>query len=119
MEYMFLIMETEHAIDRLTDEQRRSLYETHFVLSAKMEEAGVKRDGRPLQPPATATRVRSTDGVDRLVTDGPYAETKEHLGGYYLVEVADLDEALHWARQLPLPPGLSVEVRSVLPTGRA
>jgi hypothetical protein len=119
MEYMFLIMETEGAIDGLTDEQRRSLYETHFVLSAKMDEAGVKRDGRPLRPPTTATTVRSTDGADRLVSDGPYAETKEHLGGYYLVEVADLDEALHWARQIPLPAGLSVEVRPVLPTGGA
>jgi len=117
MEYMLLIMEAEGALDRLTDEQRRSLFEAHNVLSAKMGDAGVKKDGRPLQPPGTATTVRSTDGTDRLVSDGPYAETKEHLGGYYLLDVPDLDEALHWAKQLPLPPGLSVEVRPVLPMG--
>ena len=117
MEYLFLIMDNDQALDKLSESERAAVFQTHFALTAKMDAAGVKKDGRPLQPPSTATTIRSTDGVDRVVSDGPYAETKEHLGGYYLVDVADLDEALDWARQLPLPPGLSVEVRPVLPTG--
>jgi hypothetical protein len=117
MEYLFLIMETGDTLARLPDEQLRELYQTHIAVSAKMDAAGVKRSGGPLQPPGTATTVRTTDGTDRFVTDGPYAEAKEHLGGWYLVEAADLDEALDWARQLPLPPGLCVEVRPVQPTG--
>jgi hypothetical protein len=64
------------------------------------------------------TSTRTTDGADRIVRDGPYAETKEHLGGYYLLDVANLDEALHWARQLPLRPGFTVEVRPMLAPGR-
>lgn len=118
MEYLYLIMDNDQALGKLTEQQRQAVFEAHYALTAKMDEAGVKKDGRPLQPPSTATTIRSTDGVDRVISDGPYAETKEHLGGYYLVDVADLDEALDWARQLPLPPGLSVEVRPVLPTGR-
>lgn len=119
MEYLFLIMETGDTLPRLPPDQLQALYQTHFTVSAKMDAAGVKKDGRPLQPPGTATTVRTTDGTDRFITDGPYAEAKEHLGGYYLVEAADLDEALHWASQLPLPPGLCVEVRPVQPTGPA
>jgi hypothetical protein len=117
MEYLFLIMDNDQALDRLSEEQRQGIYQTHMALSAKMDAAGVKKDGRPLQPPSTATTVRSTDGTDRVISDGPYAETKEHLGGYYLVDVADLDEALDWAKQIPLPPGLAVEIRPALPMG--
>jgi hypothetical protein len=117
MEYLFLIMDNDQALDKLTEQARREVFEAHFALTAKMDAAGVKKDGRPLQPPSTATTIRSTDGTDRVISDGPYAETREHLGGYYLVDVADLDEALTWAKQLPLPPGLAVEVRPVLPTG--
>jgi len=118
MEYLFLIMDNDQALDKLSEAERMAVFQTHFTLTAKMDAAGVKRDGRPLQPPSTATTIRSTDGADRVISDGPYAETKEHLGGYYLVDVADLDEALDWAKQIPLPPGQSVEVRPVLPTGR-
>ena len=117
MEYLFLIMDRDQALEKLSEAERMDVFQTHFTLTAKMDAAGVKKDGRPLQPSSTATTIRSTDGADRVISDGPYAETKEHLGGYYLVEVADLDEALDWAKQIPLPPGLSVEVRPVLPTG--
>jgi hypothetical protein len=117
MEYLFLIMDNDQALDKLSDDQRCGVFEAHYALTAKMDAAGVKKDGRPLQPPSTATTIRSTDGTDRVISDGPSAETKEHLGGYYLVDVADLDEALDWAKQIPLPPGQSVEVRPALPMG--
>lgn len=66
--------------------------------------------GGSLQPPTTATTLRRTDGGELAVTDGPFVETKEQLGGYYVVAAADLDEALALARQIPLPDA-SFEVR--------
>jgi hypothetical protein len=114
VEYVFLIVAND-ATAAATDEQMREQWEAHDVYARKLTEAGVVRGGKPLQPDATATTVRSDDGADRLITDGPYAETKEYIAGYYEVEVADLDEALHWARQLPLLPGGAVEVRPVMP----
>jgi hypothetical protein len=117
MQYMFLIMDNEQADALLSEEQHEAHYAAHFAYSDKMEKAGVKKGGLPLQPSSTATTLRSSDGIERVVSDGPYAEAKEHLGGFYLVEVADLDEALSWARQLPLRPGSAVEVRPVMATG--
>lgn len=114
MEYVFLIVANE-ATAAAGEEQLRGQWQAHDEYLRKLTEAGVVRGGRPLQPETTATTIRSDDGVRRLVTDGPYAETKEQLAGYYEVEVADLDEALHWATQLPLLPGGAVEVRPVQP----
>lgn len=114
MEYVFLIVANETTATA-TAEQLQAQWPAHDAYLAKLTAAGVVRGGRPLQPDTTATTIRSRDGIDRLVMDGPYAEAKEHLAGYYEVEVADLDEALHWARQLPLLPGGAVEVRPVMP----
>ena len=69
--------------------------------------------GDGLQPTATATVVRVRDG-ERLLTDGPYAETKEQLGGYYVLECKDLDDALKWAAQIPEAAFGSIEVRPVM-----
>lgn len=74
--------------------------------------AGVLRGGSGLQPSTTATTVRGGDEV--VLTDGPFVETKEQLGGYYVVEVADLDEALAWAKKIPAVQwGAAIEVRPV------
>ena len=75
--------------------------------------AGAMVSGDALQPVSAATTVRERDG-QRLVTDGPFAETKEMLGGYYLIDVADLDAALGWAAKIPSVGRGSVEVRPVL-----
>ena len=69
--------------------------------------------GEGLQPTATATTVRVRDG-ERMLTDGPYAETKEQLGGYYLLECKDLDDALSWAAQIPEAKSGAIEVRPVM-----
>jgi hypothetical protein len=69
--------------------------------------------GDGLQPAATATTVRVRDG-ERLLTDGPYAETKEQLGGFYMLECKDLDEALSWAARIPEAKTGSIEVRPVM-----
>jgi hypothetical protein len=75
--------------------------------------AGVMRGGNALKPTSTATTVRVRDGR-RDVQDGPYAETKEHLGGYYVIEVPDLDAALEWAAKNPAASSGAVEVRPIL-----
>lgn len=80
--------------------------------------AAVIRGGAALYPTATATTVRATaKGGEAIVTDGPYAETKEALTGFYLFECADLDEAIGWAAQLPAAWNGAVEVRPLIPLG--
>ncbi|MGM1061168.1 YciI family protein [Saccharothrix sp. Mg75] len=76
-----------------------------------MQRAGVWVFGAGLHSPDTATTLRPTGSGDVLVTDGPYVETKEHLGGFTVVEVADLDAALGWGRRLSLATTLPIEVR--------
>ena len=78
----------------------------------RVQEAGCYEAGAGLLPTETATTVRVRDG-DRVVTDGPFAETKEQLGGYYILNCSDLDEALDWAAQIPNVGEGSVEVRPV------
>lgn len=80
--------------------------------TAHAQKAGVYEAGAGLLPTETATTVRKRDG-DRLVTDGPFAETKEQLGGYYILNCADLDDALGWAERIPSVGKGSVEVRPV------
>jgi hypothetical protein len=81
-----------------------------------MADAGVLVDSAPLQPVRSATTLRIRDG-ETLLTDGPYAELKEQLGGYYLLECADLDEALRWAGTIPAAGYGTVEVRPVMSVG--
>jgi hypothetical protein len=76
--------------------------------------SGVTRGGNGLQPPAAGASVRIRDGK-RVVQDGPFADAKEHLGGYFIVEVGSLEEALEWAARSPAAASGSVEVRPVLP----
>ena len=116
MEYVLLIVATEETA-AATEEQLRAQWAAHDECLRELTAAGVVRGGRPLQGPDAATTVRSGDGVERLVTDGPYAEAREHVAGYYEIEAADLDEALRWAKPMPLLPGGAVEVRPVQPVG--
>lgn len=85
----------------------------YMQLSDEMQKAGTMLDGRPLEPVATATTVRVRDG-ETLTTDGPFAETKEQLGGFYLVECADLDEAIAWASRIPAARFGSIEIRPIM-----
>ena len=85
----------------------------YMKLSEDMQAAGAMLDGRPLEPVATATTVRVRDG-ETLTTDGPFAETKEQLGGFYLVDCPDLDAAIAWASRIPAARFGSVEVRPIM-----
>jgi hypothetical protein len=115
MQYMMLIYENESDWAARSDPARA---ETHMGSWAAyvqaLAQSGIMRSGNGLQPPATATTVRLRDGK-RQVQDGPYADTKEQLGGYFVLDVPDLDVALEWAARCPAAPGGTIEIRPVLP----
>lgn len=115
MQFLILATEDEAAFEAREDPGRSEAYWASWrgYLTA-LEEAGVLQGAGGLQPPWTATTVQVRDGR-RLVQDGPYADTKEQLGGYFVVEVPDLDTALAWAERCPSAGYASVEVRPLLP----
>jgi hypothetical protein len=84
-----------------------------FAVTEEMGQAGVLVSGDALQPTSTATTLRVREG-ETLITDGPFAETKETLGGYYVIDVPDLDAASQWAEKMPLAPYGSVEIRALM-----
>ena len=86
------------------------VYEQHGAYADAMVTAGVMRGGYELQPVATATSLRFKDGKAKT-SDGPFAETKEQLGGYYIIEVDTLDQAIEWAEKMPAMASGTVEVR--------
>jgi len=85
-------------------------FAAYFAYAEALKKAGVLRENHGLQPSATATTVRIADGKP-LVLDGPYAETKEQFGGYFIIDVADLDAAIAWAARCPAAGHGVVEVR--------
>lgn len=108
MQYVLLIYEDErHYQDEAV---YKAILEAHNAFSGELAAAGKIRGGSELKPISTATTVRQKNG-QRTVHDGPFAETHEQLGGFYLIEADDLDEALAWARKLPMAGDGSVEVR--------
>ncbi len=112
MQYMILIYgdEKNFAMMANNPQAQQQMYAAFTRYGADMREAGVLRGGAELKPTSTATTVRVRNGKT-LTTDGPFAETKEQLGGYYLIDVADLDQAVHWAARCPAANGGSIEVR--------
>jgi hypothetical protein len=97
-------------VQEVAPEEMQARFEATDAVNAKMLEAGVWVFGGGLVDPTSATVVRNQGG-DVLVTDGPYLETKEHLGGFWILDVPDLDAALDWARQASAACGEAVEVR--------
>jgi hypothetical protein len=111
-QYMILIYEDETQFQDMTPEQTQQLFEAHSRFAGQVGELGATMlGGNALEASSTATTVR-----DDIVTDGPFAETKEVLGGYYLIDARDLDHALQIAKLCPAPYG-GVEVRPVMDTG--
>lgn len=110
MKYMLLIYHDERAI---SDEERMQCYEESTQLTQDLHSKGQFLAASPLQPTSTATTVRVRDGK-RLTTDGAFAETREQLGGYFLVQAADLDEALTIAARIPAARFGTVEIRPVV-----
>jgi hypothetical protein len=116
MQYLLLIYGNESAWATMPKEQAGAMYGEYFAFTEAITKAGNYLGGNPLQPTSKASTVRVRDGK-RAVTDGPFAETKEQLGGYYLVEAKDLDEAIAIAARIPGAKFGSIEVRPVLQMG--
>lgn len=110
MKYLLLIYSDEKA---WTDEEREHCYEESTRLARELKEKGRLLGTNPLKPVAAATSVRLREGR-KLVTDGPFAETREQLGGYFLIDANDLDEAIGVAGRIPGARKGTVEVRPVL-----
>jgi hypothetical protein len=110
MQYMLLVYFEEQ---ELNETEREKCYEESMQLTHELSASGQYRAAAPLHPTSMATSVRIRDGK-RLVTDGPFAETREQLGGYYLIDAKDLDEALGIAARIPGARWGTVEIRPVI-----
>ncbi|WP_218079461.1 YciI family protein [Anthocerotibacter panamensis] len=114
MQYVMLTYETEAAFDARSNDNQGTYWGAWQAYSKALAEAGVLVGGNALQPAFSGTTVRLRAG-ERKVQDGPYADTKEQLGGYFILEVSDLDTALDWAARCPAATDGAIEVRPVLP----
>ena len=112
MQYLALIYSDEEVWTGFGDAERTAAYDLYRAFSRDAEQAGVLAGGNELGPTRDATTVRVRDD-EALVTDGPYAEVKEALGGFYILECASMEEALEWAARIPGAHHGAVEVRPV------
>src|SRR5262247_702850 len=110
MKYMLLVYLDEHA---LSESERQQCYVKSAQLAQEIHSNGQYLDASPLHPTSTATSIRVREGK-RLVTDGPFAETREQLGGYYLINAGDLDEAMRIAERIPAACWGTIEIRPLM-----
>jgi hypothetical protein len=113
MQYMLLIYSEPGSRDSFSDEEVNAMYEEYFALSRRLHEHGKLVSSHELQGPSTAKSVVVRNG-ETTATDGPFAETKEVLGGYYLIEADSPEEAVEWAAQIPSARYGRIEVRPVV-----
>ena len=115
MKYLLLIYENEKSFAGLSEAEQGKIFEEYMTYTKGIRKSGNYIGGEALQAISTATTVRVKNGKT-ITTDGPFAETREQLGGYYLVEAKDLDEAIKLAAGIPASRTGSIEVRPILPT---
>jgi hypothetical protein len=113
MKYILLVHHSEETFGKLSKIEQQEMRAESVQLTHQLNSAGQYLDAAPLHPTSTATSIRVRDGK-RLVTDGPFAETHEQLGGYFLIEVKDLDEAIGIAARIPGARIGTVEIRPVM-----
>lgn len=116
MKYMFLIYTEEGSEAHMTPAEREAMLGEYFAFTKAARAKGVYVDGDELKPTATATTLRPR-GHQLMTTDGPYAETKEQLGGFFILECKDMAEAVDWAAKIPGARHGSIEVRPVVNFG--
>jgi hypothetical protein len=113
MKYLLALIGDESRFAEMTPDQQAEVMKAWDAYTQAAIDAGVHLGGEGLQPSSTATTVQIQASGDPIVSDGPFAETKEQLAGYYLLDCKDLDDALAWAQRIPMPGG-TVEVRPVM-----
>jgi hypothetical protein len=113
MQYLLMIYNDEAADARRSKEELDAEMAAYWAFTNEVKEAGAYKAGNALHPTSTATTVRVRNGKVGT-TDGPFAETKEQLGGYYLIEAKNLDEAIKWAAKIPHAALASVEIRPIV-----
>jgi hypothetical protein len=113
MQYLLMIYDNEAETAKLSQAELGAMYQEFMGLTQSMKDSGHHLGGHQLMPVSSATTVRMRDSK-RLVTDGPFAETREQLGGFYLIEAKDLDEALGLAARIPSARWGSIEVRPLV-----
>ncbi len=114
MKYLLTFVRDQDQMFEGTEEEMRQAMEAWNEFNREAAEAGVLMANEALELPKTAKTVRIEDPGDHVVTDGPFAETKEQLGGFCLIDVDGLEQAIGWAKKVPLPPGSKVEVRAIM-----
>jgi len=115
MRYMLLVYTNEQSMEASSPDEKRRIRAEHGTVMEETHRRGIFKGADPLEPTSAATTVRVQNGKV-LITDGPFAETKEQLAGYYLLDCKDLDEALEWAAKIPTACGGGsgcVEVRPI------
>jgi len=113
MQYMLLIYQNDEEYEKLTDTERASIPAQYGQFYRSVREGGHLKGGNELKPTSTATTVRIRNDK-RAVTDGPFAETKEYLIGYFVIEAKDLDEAISLAARIPSARCGAIEVRPIV-----
>jgi hypothetical protein len=116
MQYLLLIYDQESQWGKLSEAEQGKMYKEYGNFTESITKSGHYIGGNQLHPVAKATTVRVRDGK-KLITDGPFAETKEQLGGYYMIEAGNLDDALAIASRIPSARFGSIEVRPIVPRG--
>ena len=116
MKYMFLIYTEEGSESQVTLAEREAMMSEYFAFTKEVSAQGVLVAGDELKPTSTATTLR-LHGNQLATTDGPFAETKEQLGGFYILECQDMDEAVGWAAKIPGAKHGSIEVRPIVNFG--
>lgn len=112
MQYLLTIYTDEAMWPKMTEEQKQQGYAAYMAYTEALKQAKVFKGSNRLQPTSTATTVRTADGKTHVL-DGPYADTKEQLGGYFLIDVNDLDAAISWAARCPGSQHGTMEVRPI------
>jgi hypothetical protein len=114
MKYLLAFVRDQDQMYEGTEEEMKQAMEAWNEFDREAIEAGVLIANQALELPKTARTVRVAEGGDHAVTDGPFAETKEQLGGFCLIDVDGLEEAIEWAKKVPMRPGSAIEVRAVM-----
>jgi len=114
MQYLLMIHGEEGRLANMTKAEAEKMHGAYGAYTQALKDAGVLRGGERLHPSTTATVVRAKNGKTSVL-NGPYAEVKEQLGGYYLIEAADLDAAIGWAARCPGAADGAIEVRAIWP----